>query len=130
MGESSDTVETAQTGQGPTLIGVQEAEGAGGGGKTKSRKSFEDFGDSFVQDNNAKGSRYTVIRFAWFIQDNTVGLLHGEGVVTVGEERSEQGRKEPFVGLMDLLPDRIRNTTRARGGRVGGFSKCGGHFCW
>jgi len=86
-----------------------------GGGKTKSRKSFQDFGDSFEQDNDAKRSRCTVIRFAWFIEDTTVGLLHGEGVVTLGEERSEQGRQEPFVGRMDLLPDRVRNTTRARG---------------
>jgi len=77
VGKSSDSVKTAQTGQGPTLIQVQEAKGAGGGGKTKSRKSFEDFGDSFEQDNDAKGTRCTVIRFAWFIQDNTVGLLHG-----------------------------------------------------
>jgi len=77
VGESSHSVETAQTGQGPTLIGVQEAKGAGGGGKTKSRKSFEDFGDSFEQGNDVKGRRCAVIRFAWFIQDNTVGLLHG-----------------------------------------------------
>jgi len=41
-----------------------------------SRKSFEDLGDSLEQDNDAKGSRYTGIRFAWFIQDNAVGLLH------------------------------------------------------
>jgi len=75
--ESSDSVETAQTCKGPTLIGVQEAKGAGGGGKTKSRKSFKDLGDSFEQDNDAKGSRCTVIRFAWFVQDNAVGLLHG-----------------------------------------------------
>jgi len=47
VGESGDSVETAQTGQRPTLIGVPEAKGAGGGGKTKSRKSFEDFGDGF-----------------------------------------------------------------------------------
>jgi len=71
--------------------------------------------DSFEQDNDPKRSRCTVFRFAWFILDNTIGLLHGEGVVTVGEERSEQGRKELFVGLVDLLPDRVRNTTRARG---------------
>ena len=115
MGESSDSFETAQTGQGPKLVGVQEAKGAGRGGKTKSRKYFEDFGDSFEQDNDAKGSRCTVIRFAWFIQDNTVGLLHGNGVVTVGEERSEQGQKEAFIGLTDLLPDRVMNTTRFRG---------------
>jgi len=67
VGESSDSVKTAQTGQGPTLIGVQETKGAGGGGETKSRKSFEDIGDSFEQDNDAKGSRCTVIGFAWFI---------------------------------------------------------------
>ena len=77
MGKSSDRVETAQTGQGPTLIGVQEAKGAGGGSATKSGKSFEDLGDSFKQDNDAKGSRCPVIRFAWLIQDNGVGLLHG-----------------------------------------------------
>jgi len=47
VGESSDSVETAPTGQGPTLVGVQEAKGARGGGKTKSRKSFDNFGDSF-----------------------------------------------------------------------------------
>jgi len=57
----------------------------------------------------------TVIRFARFIQDNTGGLLHGYGVVPVGEERSEQRWKESLVGLMDLLPDRVRNTTWARG---------------
>jgi len=77
VGVSGDSVETAQTGQGPTLIGVQEAKGVGGRGKTKSRKSFEDFRDSFKQDNDAKGRRCTVIRFAWFIQNNAVGLLHG-----------------------------------------------------
>ena len=49
----------------------------GGGGKTKSRKSFDDLGDSFEQDNDAKGRRCTVIRFAWVVQDNAVGLLHG-----------------------------------------------------
>ena len=64
VGESSDSVETAQTSQRPTLIGVQEAKGADGGGKTKSRKSFEDFGDSFEENNDAKGRRCTVIRFA------------------------------------------------------------------
>ena len=64
MGESSDSVKTAQTSQGPTLIGVQETKGAGGAGETKSRKSFEDFGDSFEQHNDAKGSTCTVIRFA------------------------------------------------------------------
>ena len=73
------------------------------GGETKSRKSFEDLGDSFKQDNNAKGSRYTVIRFAWIIQDNAVGLLHGMGVVSVDEEGSEQRWKEQLVGLLDLL---------------------------
>ena len=31
MGESSDSAETAQTGQGPTLIGVQGGKGAGSG---------------------------------------------------------------------------------------------------
>ena len=77
MGKSSDSVETAQTGQGPTLIGVQKGKGAGGGSETKSGKSFEDLGDSFKQDNDAKGSMCAVIRFAWFIQDNAVGLLHG-----------------------------------------------------
>ena len=77
MVESSDSVKTAQTSQGPIQIGVQETKGAGGGGQTKSGKSFEDFGDSFEQDNDAKGSRCTVIRFSWFIQDNAVGLLHG-----------------------------------------------------
>ena len=56
-----------------------------------------------------------VIRLAWFIQDNAIGLLHGQWVVTVGEERSEQRWKEPLVGLIDLLPDRVRNTTWARG---------------
>jgi len=44
VGASSDSVETAQTCKGPTLIGVQEAKGAGGGGKTKRCKSFEDLG--------------------------------------------------------------------------------------
>jgi len=77
MGKSCDSVETAQTGQGSTLIRVQEAKGVGGGGETKSRNSFEDLGESFKQDNDAKGSRCTVIRFAWFIQNNAVGLLHG-----------------------------------------------------
>ena len=77
MGESRDSVKTAQTGQGTTLIGIQEAKGAGGGGETKSRKSFEDLGDSFEQDNDVKGRRCTVIRFAWLIQNNAVGLLHG-----------------------------------------------------
>jgi len=33
----------------------------------------------------------------------------------MGEERSEQRWKELLVGLMDLLPDRVRNTTWARG---------------
>jgi len=33
----------------------------------------------------------------------------------VGEESREQRRKEPLVGLMDLLPDRVGNTTWARG---------------
>ena len=77
MGESSDSLETAQTSQGPTLSGVQEAKAAVGGGKMKSRKSFEDFGDTFELDNDAKESWCTIIRFAWFIQDNAVGLLHG-----------------------------------------------------
>ena len=76
MGKSRDSVETAQARQGPTLIGVQEAKGAGGGCETKSRKSFEDLGNSFKQDNDAKGSRCTVIRFARFVQENAVGLLH------------------------------------------------------
>jgi len=77
MGHSVDSVETAQTGQGPTLIRVQEAKGPGGRGKTMCRKSFEDFGDSFEQDNHVKESRCTVIRFTWFIQDHAVGLLPG-----------------------------------------------------
>jgi len=77
VGKSSDSVETAQTGLGPTLIGVQQAKAAGGRGETKSGKSFEDLGDSFKEDNDAKGSRCTVIRFAWVIQDNAIGLLHG-----------------------------------------------------
>ena len=77
MGKSSDSVETAQTRQGTILIGMQEAKGAGRGGETKSRKSFEDLGDSFKQENDAKGRRCTVIRFAWFIQNNAVGLLYG-----------------------------------------------------
>jgi len=47
VGESSDGVETVQTGLGPTLIGMQEAAGAGGGGETKSSKSLKDLGDSF-----------------------------------------------------------------------------------
>jgi len=64
VGKSSDSVETAQTGQGPTLIGVQEAKGAGGGSETKSGNSIEDLGPSFKQHNDAKGSRCTVIRFA------------------------------------------------------------------
>jgi len=115
VGESSDSVKTAQTGQGPSLIGVQEAKGAGGRGETKSRKSFEDFGDGLEQDNDAKGSRCMVIGFAWFIQDNAVGLLHGYGVVPMGEKSSEQRWKKPLVGLMDLLPDRVRNTAWARG---------------
>jgi len=76
VGKSSNSVETAQSGQGPTLIGVQEVKGAGGAGETKSRKSFEDLRDSFKQDNDAKGRRCTVIRFARFIQDNAVGLVH------------------------------------------------------
>jgi len=42
-----------------------------------SRKSFEHLGDSFEQDNDTNGIRCTVSRFAWFIQDNAVGLLHG-----------------------------------------------------
>jgi len=56
---------------------MQEAQGAGSGGKTKSRKSFEDLGDSFEQENDAKGGRCRVISFAWFVLDNDVGLLHG-----------------------------------------------------
>jgi len=76
VGKSSDSIETTQTGEGTTLIGMQEAKKAGGGGETKSRKSFEDLGDSFEQDNDANGRRCRVIRFAWFMQNNAVGLLH------------------------------------------------------
>ena len=109
---------------------MSEAQGTGGRGQTKSRKSFEDLGNGFEQDNDAKGRRSTVIGLAWFVQDNTVGLLHGYWVVPVGEERSKQRWKEPLVGLMDLLLDRVRNTTWAIGRRGGGFRKCGGHFWW
>ena len=115
MGKSSNSVETAQTGQGSTLIGVQETKGAGGGGETKSRKSFVDLGNSFEQDNNAEGSRCTVIWLAWFVQDNAFGLLHGKRVVSVGKEGSEKSWKKQLIGLMNLLPDRVRNTTWARG---------------
>jgi len=81
----------------------------------KSRKSFKDLGDGFKQYNDAKGSRCTVIRFPWFIQDNAVSLLHSLGVVSVREEGSQQRWKEPLVGLVDLLPDRVRNAAWARG---------------
>jgi len=56
---------------------VPETKGAGGGGETKSRKSFEDLGNSFEQDYDTEGSRCTAIMFAWLVQDNAVGLLHG-----------------------------------------------------
>jgi len=57
----------------------------------------------------------TVIRFAWFVQDNAVGHLHGYGVVSVGKEESEQRWKDPLVDLVHRLPDRVRNTTWTRG---------------
>jgi len=47
VGEGSNSVETAQTGQGPRLIGVFKAKGAGGCGETKGRQSFEYLGDGF-----------------------------------------------------------------------------------
>jgi len=51
-------------------------------------------------------------------------------MISVGEERSKQGWEEQFIGLMDSFPDRVWDATWARGGGLGGFSKCGGHFCW
>jgi len=67
------------------------------------------------QGNDAEGSRCTVIRFAWVVQDNAVGLLHGYRVVPVGKEGSAKSWKKLLVGLVNLLPDRVRNTTWARG---------------
>jgi len=71
---------------------------------------------------------YGDLAFTWFIQDNVIGLLYGKGVVSVGKEGTEQRWKEPLIGLVDLRRDRVRNTTRARGGRGRGFFKHGVHF--
>jgi len=68
-----------------------------------------------VLENNAKGSRCAVIWVAWFIQDNAVSLLHGVGVISVGEEGSELRWKELLVGFVEPLPDRVGDPTWARG---------------
>jgi len=78
-------------------------------------EAFEDLRDSFAQDNDAERRRCVVVWFAWFVQDNAIGLLHGLAMMSVGDEGSEQRWKEQLVGLVDLLPDRVRNTTWARG---------------
>jgi len=65
-----------------------------------------------------------VVWFAWFVQDNTVGLLHGLGMISVGEERSEKGLNETLIGFVDSIPDRVGNAAWARGRCVREFPKC------
>jgi len=44
-----------------------------------------------------------------------MGPLRGLGVISVDQERSEDRWMEPFIGLIDLVPDRVGDTTRTSG---------------
>jgi len=41
----------------------------------------------------------------------------------VSKERSTERGEESLIGLVDSLPDRVRDATRAMGGSITGFSK-------
>ena len=64
-----------------------------------------------------------VVRFAWFIQDNAICFLYGLRMISVGEERSKKRGEESLIGLVDSLPDRVRDAAPARGRSIRGFSK-------
>ena len=100
------------------LIRVQEAKGDGSRGETEGREPLKYFGDSFKKDKNAKGSMGEVVWFAWFVKDDTIGSLPGLRVISMEQEGIEERWKEPFIGLIDSLPDRVEDTTRTRGRSV------------
>ena len=52
-------------------------------GETGSDDPFQYLGKSFEYDNNHKGGRGIIGRFAGFIQHNAVCFLQGGGVVSV-----------------------------------------------
>jgi len=62
-----------------------------------------------------KGRRCGVVRFAWFIQDYAVCFLHGLRMISVDEGRSKQREEESLIGLVDSLPDGVRDAAGARG---------------
>jgi len=46
----------------------------------------------------------------------------------VSKERSKMRGEESLIGLLDSLPDRVRDAARARGGSIRGFLKRIGDF--
>ena len=70
---------------------------------------------------------YRRVVTAWFVWDNAIDFLQSLRVISVGKERSKNRGEEPLIGLVDSLPDRVGDATRARGGSIRGFSKRSGH---
>ena len=88
----------------------------GSRGEVEGREALQDFGESFKSNNDAERTGGVLGWFAWFFQDDAIGPLQGLGVISMDKERSEKRSKEPFIRLMDTLPDRVGDTPWPRDG--------------
>jgi len=49
-------------------------------------------------------------------------------VIALHQERSEEALKKLLIGLVDLLSDRVGDSTQTRGGSVSRFPECQRHL--
>ena len=108
--------------EGATLVRVKQACFPCQGGESDGKDAFEDLGDGFKEDDNAKGGRSVVGRFAGFVEDNPVRVFEAGGVVPKGHQWGQEVEEEAGIEGVHLFPDRVRYSVGAwcrRGGGLG-----------
>ena len=94
MGEGGTGIKGGERGEGPTLIGEEEASISGNWGKAGSDNPLQDFRDSLEEDDDAEGGRGIIELLGRLVEDNTIGLFERGGVVT---EPQEGPRRETSI---------------------------------
>ena len=115
MYESGTGVGGAETREGATLVGVEEAGLAGQLRESDGHNPLQYLGDSFEEYYYAKGCWRVIRGLARFIQDYPVGMFETGGVIPEGDQRGEHVEKDGGVDVVYSFPDLVGNAVRSRG---------------
>ena len=121
VGEGGHRIRGAEAGEGAALVRVTQACLSCQGGEPDCENALNDFGDSFEEDNDAEGGRGVVARFAGFVEDNSICVFESGGMVSKGDQGSQEVQEEVGVDGVQPFPDRVWHPIGARCGRGGGL---------